>query len=481
MKKIIGIIYFWAACSYCLQAQSYHAINGSPYAGANAMYNNPAATVNSFHKWHVTIFSIQSTISNSTFEVQHASLLNTNSANAVFTNNAGNRILNTNFDVNLLNITYKIDKKNAVGFGIRGRTYNHFNAYPFSFNDTITTTQGFLATNTTTPFLQAYGIHSGWIEFNFNYSKQLIDNDYQKLSAGLTLGYQKSVSGVYGDIEKLSFNKYYNSNTSSYQYILTGGAATAMYSSNYDAFNNATAITPALLKSFLSNTNSSFVLNAGVEYIIKDPSLDITPLNATHYDWKFGFSILDVGKNSFNPVNGSFKARIPLTNINDSTIINQLSNVASLSRARDSLSKSFQTIDSIKSIYSISNPTRIILNADKNLGNHFYINGELSINLFSSNPRGSLALKTNEINLVTITPRWEKRNIGFYLPIQFNNEHQIWVGGAFKLGPLIMGVHSLDFYKWFKMGTQTFNGGFYLMLNVFPFGTKEKEETCPPH
>jgi hypothetical protein len=55
------------------------------------------------------------------------------------------------------------------------------------------------------------------------------------------------------------------------------------------------------------------------------------------------------------------------------------------------------------------------------------------------------------------------------------------VGGAFKLGPLIMGVHSLDFYKWFKLGTQTFNGGFYLMLNVFPFGTKEKEEACPPH
>jgi len=50
------------------------------------------------------------------------------------------------------------------------------------------------------------------------------------------------------------------------------------------------------------------------------------------------------------------------------------------------------------------------------------------------------------------------------------------------LGPLLLGVHSLDFYKWFKQGTQTLNGGFYIMLNVYPFRKKENDGIdCPKY
>jgi hypothetical protein len=48
------------------------------------------------------------------------------------------------------------------------------------------------------------------------------------------------------------------------------------------------------------------------------------------------------------------------------------------------------------------------------------------------------------------------------------------------MGPLLFGFHSLDAYKAFKTRTQSFNGGFYLILNIHPFAGKTKEAECPP-
>ena len=45
--------------------------------------------------------------------------------------------------------------------------------------------------------------------------------------------------------------------------------------------------------------------------------------------------------------------------------------------------------------------------------------------------------------MITITPRWETKKLGAYLPIQFNNQNQFWMGAALKAGPLLIGVHNL--------------------------------------
>ena len=466
-------------CIIFSHAQSYHAINGSPYAGSNSRDVNPASTINSAYKWDLTLFSAQITVSNSSMVIYNASLLNYDSANTQLTNGNGNRYFHSTFDISLFNFRMNLDKKSAFGFGLRGRMYNHEKSMPFFYNDTIVGLNSFLQTNNATPYFQGYATHSGWIEADINYARLLIDNNHQKLSIGITLGLQKGVSGAYGNIQRISYSEQLNNATNANEYLLTGGSVTASYSSNYDLINNANSITPSVIKSFLNDTRSSLNANIGIEYLVKDITVDANPLNNTNYDWKFGFSIMDIGKNIFNPAGGSFTASLPGANVNDTVLINQISNAGSLSKVRDTLSHSFNVIDSLRSPFTISNPTRIILSADKNVGNHFYVNGELSLNLFSTAPQTNL--KTREINLVTITPRWEKKNIGIYLPVQYNTQGQLWIGGAAKLGPLLIGVHSLDFYKWFKTGTQTLNGGFYIMLNIHPFGSKEKEPECPPY
>lgn len=456
--------------------QSYHAVNGSPYAGVTGIYNNPASSVNSAYKWDVTLFGAQATASNSAFVVENGKLTNYDSATAQFTNGLRSRYFHGNFDINLLNFRVNIGAKSAFAFSLRGRTYNDAKAQPFYYNDTISSMQSFLGANKAVNYLQGYGTHSGWIEADFNYAQILLQNATSRLSGGITLGYMRSISGAHSSETRISYLEQKNNNQT--EYILTGGAATVEYSQNFDLVDPAKGISTNA-KAFLKNTLHAFNLNIGAEYLVrKQTEEDNIPLSATNYDWKFGVSIMDIGTNKFTPAGGSFSARVPKANITDSILQQQLNNAGSLKSTRDSLLHTFTTVDTLTSVFSIANPTRLVINIDKNLGNHFYVNGELSINFFSSQPQPKL--KTRETNLLTITPRWETSAFGAYLPIQYNTQGQLWVGGAIKLGPLLIGVHSLDLYKWFKTGTQTFNGGGYIVLNIHPFGKKAKEQECPP-
>src|ERR1700761_4921019 len=46
-------------CTLKCMAQNYQAINGSPYAGAMGVGNNPASILSTPYPWDITIFSTQ--------------------------------------------------------------------------------------------------------------------------------------------------------------------------------------------------------------------------------------------------------------------------------------------------------------------------------------------------------------------------------------------------------------------------------------
>ncbi len=458
-------------------AQSYHALSGSPYAGVTGMYNNPASTANAAYKWDMSLLSSQITFSNSLFVVNQTSLLKYDSADMQFTNGLRSRYQHTTLDINLFNFRYNIDKNKAFAFALRGRTYNFIKTAPFYYTDTISTTESFLHLNKVVDHLEGYATNSGWIEADFNYSQVIQQNESSRLTGGITIGYMRGISGAHSNVQRLSYSEQTGSNNQLY-YLLTGGAVTAEYSQNYDLYDSTKSV-GSNVKSFIKNTVPAFNFNIGFEYLFKKQTeYDKQSLSPTNYDWKIGVSIMDIGVNKFNPANGSFIARNPVMNTSDTGLLNKLQNVGSIKELRDSLATVFTTIDSIASRFTIANPTRLIISVDKNLGHHFYINGELSVNFFSTQPQAKL--KTRELNLLTITPRWETNFWGVYMPIQYNTQGQLWVGGAVKMGPLLLGFHSLDFYKAFKVGTQTFNGGLYLVLNIHPFDNKIKEAECPP-
>ncbi|HWB28445.1 MAG TPA: hypothetical protein VG738_23395 [Chitinophagaceae bacterium] len=474
---VLLLLFFLAPAIKKTSAQNYHALDGSSFSGVNALYNNPASTVNQVYKWDVTVFGFQAAINNNAIVVNNNSLSIFDSSTIGLTNGLHPRHLQSSIDVNILNMRYRINPKNAVGIGFRLRSYNHLNMTAFAYDDTTSTLQSFLHQNNSVNFLDGDAIHSGWAEVDANYSRVIFKSSTSLLSAGITLSYLKCLSDAYARVSHLNYSELTLPNKN--YYVINQAAATLEYSDNYLITNNNNSNTQNF-HNFLSKAPSSAGFDIGAEYLIKNNAGDNTDdVSATNYDWKIGLAVMDIGHNKFNPIEGSVSVNSPL-DFTDSTFQNKINKVRNIKDLRDSLSSLFGGADSLQKPFTISRPTRLVLSVDHSLGNHFFINGQLSINFFPA--RAGQKLHSHELNLLTVTPRWETRGWGIYLPVQYNAQKQFWIGAAVKLGPVLLGVHNLNLLKWFKTGQQTYNGGGYILLSVHPFNKparKPGNADCP--
>ncbi|MCA6450171.1 MAG: hypothetical protein IM584_08050 [Chitinophagaceae bacterium] len=449
----IGVLLFTSAGLF---AQGYQALHGSAYAGSTAIFNNPAASVNTAFKWDLTLFSVQAKMSTNSAFIRN----NQGTRELSLLEGRSSKFFHTNADLSLFNLLYKPDNNKAFNAGIRARTYAHSKMMPFSYSDTINSLHSFLVANNTLPFVQGFVTQSGWLEADLNYSQVLHEDSRSRLTAGITFQIMKGLSGAFAKLNKVSY--FESKNGTDTVYSLTDGSGSMGYSANYDE---------STFKDFLKKSHSGMGLSMGIEYLTYNSETTAgTGNNVLNYDWKIGLSLMDLGANRFTPGTSSVQLFGPNFAITDVSIDRKLSGAQTLQAFKDSLRTIFTNSADITESFTIANPTRLILNIDRNLGNHFYINGELNMNFFSS--ASYTKLRTRELNLLTITPRWETLNLGAYLPVQYNTQGQLWVGMAIKAGPLVVGLHNLGLLKKNPM----LNGGGYLMLSIHPFSKKKLKD-----
>lgn len=446
-----------------LQAQSYQSTYGSAYAGSTAIKNNPSASVNSAYKWDLTLFTAQVRASTNSLYMRNDS--------AFLNGGSRSRFLHNNIDISLFNVLYKPNNRHAFAFNLRARSYNHVRTAPIFASDSIYSIHDFIVQNRTTPYLEGFVTHSGWIQGDFNYSRVLSENHNSKLTGGITLQVMKNVSAAYGRISKMSYLESKTSADTVYTFITGGGSFG--YSSNYDETSSGTSSTA---KEFLKNTITNFGLSLGVEYLLYAETLSsYQQNNAMNYQWKIGVSLMDLGANRYKSSEFSSQFRNIDPGITNITMDQKFMNIQSGRDLRDSLATVFTSADSAGGKFKIGSPTRLVINVDRSFGNNLYVNADLNINLHGTS--GYKRLLTREINLLTVTPRWEIINWGFYLPIQYNSQGQFHIGAALKAGPLVLGVHNLQWIKQIK----NLSGGGYLMLSIHPFNKKKviSKLDCP--
>jgi len=185
-----------------------------------------------------------------------------------------------------------------------------------------------------------------------------------------------------------------------------------------------------------------------------------------------------VGENVYKYGSQSRAVSNPKTNVSDSELNEKFDVIKSLAGFNDSLGSIVNSFSQIQGLFKIWNPARLVINIDRPLPNHYAINTDLTLNLGGSN-KGQ-RLFTKEITLLAVTPRWETKSLGGYLPVQVTTDGKVWVGGAFKAGPVLLGIHN-----WSNLFSKTkmANGGFYLAVVIKPgkgFSLKEdKKYSCP--
>lgn len=461
-------------------AQNYHAIQGSSFAGALGVQNNPASIVNTPFKWDVVLVGTQVKSSTNTFSIHDYSLLSS-PANSLYHIDNGEyaRKSRLAFNVNLLNARIAIGRKSSIAFGANIRSYTNLQTSNYNYADTVRNTTDFLRINQGVNSVNAKLLSSSWFEGYITYARTISDNEFGRLNAGVTVKVSRGLSGAFANIDNISYSR----NTQNNRTVYTVNSANLGYgySSNYDRIqtNNSSSQN---LSDFVSSTDGGGSIDLGFEYLVKPQGISNDPADDDYYDydWKLGAALLDIGASQYKY---GLQSRIISgikTNISNTTLDDKFdSTVKTVRQFNDSLG----TI--VNSNYPggkfiVMNPTRLVVNLDHYLTGNFYINAEVSINVpLSGIKKGYYGVK--EINLFTVTPRWETKRFGFYLPIQYTNQNNFWVGGAFKAGPVLFGLHNLVnlFSK-----TSVQNGGGYvaLVLRAPKGGSSAKKDRrldCP--
>jgi hypothetical protein len=328
---------------------------------------------------------------------------------------------------------------------------------PYNFVDSLKTSRHFFDLDNYTRNISGDVTSSSWIEFFASYAQTIWDRPANRLNAGVTVKVSRGISGAYVDLQNGRVQPTVHNNR--VIYTMQDIQAEYGYSNNYDLWKKEKS-TNQNLRDFLNNTRGGFSFDAGVEYIIKPQTLHTVFDEDEYYDydWKIGLSILDIGFNQYRYGVNSRRLIGFNENITDTVIDQRFLDIQGLEAFNDSLQGVVRTIQQPNGLFRITNPTRMVLNVDRYLFDAFYINGNLSVNLSALSQN---QWRVTELNLLTITPRWETRFWGAYLPVHFNTKEKLWIGGAVKAGPLLIGIHNWgNLISKNKMA----NGGGYVAL-----------------
>ena len=480
MRKLVVIVTGFLLVHSIAFSQNYHAVNGSSYAGVLGVGNNPASIVNTPFSWDLDVFSFQVKPATNGVTVHKYSLLSSG-ANSEYQFDAGDykRFAQANLNVNLLNLRVALNRRVALAAGANIRSYTNLKTSPYYFIDTIQTAQDFFKLNGGNTQYSVEMTSSSWLELFGTYAQTILDDERMRLNAGVTVRVTRGLSGGFASLESGKVERAVENGQT--KYILKDASARYGYSSNYDPWLNDLS-TGKNLKDFVTNSQSGASFDIGFEYLIKPviiPDFNDEEEHYYDYDWKIGVSLMDIGLNRFRYGTNSRVASGFKDNITSVDLDTKFGGIGGFAEFNDSLATIVKGMGGLTGQFNILTPARLIVNVDHYLFDAFYINADLSLNL-SQLAKKQLYVK--ETNLLAVTPRWETRRLGFYMPILYNTEKQLRIGGAIKAGPLLLGIHN---WATLFAKDRMQNGGGYLALIIKPGRNsrekRSKKYDCPPY
>lgn len=482
MNKALTGILLGLGCWLGGKAQDYHAIEGSPFAGAAGVANNPASILSTPYPWDITLFSMQEKNSTNAITFSNFSYLKFHPDTIGYNWKSGylKRFAAFNYNVHLLNVRISLGRKNGISFGANLRGYGAARTGAANYNDSLQNMNQFFNINQNTSY-KANLVTSSWLELYGTYSKTILDDRYGRLNAGITLKLMRGISGAYFQLANGAVTRSVQDTLTIYH--VAAGSARYGYSSNYDLWHKDQS-TATNLKDFLTHTRSGAAVDLGVEYLVKSQAVLVYGDDDDYFDyeWKIGVSLLDLGANRYVYGSQSRTAGNPKTSVSDADLNAKFNSTGSLAQFNDSLKTIVNNMSTLRGSFTIYNPARLVINVDRPLQGHFSLNADLTLNLGGSN--SGTRLFTKEMTLLAVTPRWETRKLGGYLPLTVTTDGKVWVGGAVKAGPVLLGVHN---WATVFSKTKVQNGGFYLAMIIRPgkgkdFKQKEdKQYSCPKY
>ena len=451
------------------KAQTYTGLTTDNYSGVHGLLLNPGNIADSRNEFDLNLLSFNANFTNDYASAKVTELsrdFNFNEQGEITIDDENNFQFNS--DILGPSIMFSINPRNSIGLLTRARLFgntiningNLINLFDVGLREDTSTT---VANN------NLNGTTHAWTEIGLAYGAILIDKKRNFLKAGVVA----KLLGGRGFIAAKTDN--FSVEFDATNEVLNGsGTGTYSFSENLDTNRNGRALeginngfSNALNDySFSTNTNGiGFDFGLVYEwrpdhqkYHITNVDGDREPLkHENKYKFKIGISITDVGSITYKDALSSFY------DFNTTIDKNVVQNGSFNREVNDELVPDINSVNK-----KINLPTALHLNADWKFKEKIYLNLNTDYSLIKSDQ-----VDANSItNTVTLTPRYEKRLFGFYLPVTYQKNAGVLIGSGFRFGPVFAGSASIVS----NLISETSNTAhFYAGVNIPVFFKKPKD------
>lgn len=482
LLKAIGLSCFIAI--FLLHTNKVHAqlpfggFGNSHYAGIYGVPGNPASAAGTRYKWDINIAGVSAMAGNTYARFPKSLLFNRpdslrqlhrNEDFFLDTSGRGKQRGWGAAEIMMPSVLYSIDEMQSVAFTWRIRASGNG-------GNMETDVANFFGQGFPNPRYQnkRYNMELGngsghlWNEFGFTYARVLKSDGDHLLKGGVTLKLLTGIAAGYAQVEDASFLMN-NSNDGQ----INSGTLQMGYN---DGINNWKRPNASNYKMF---GKPGVGLDVGVIYEWRQggdglqgysPDEGWNP-EADAYKLRIGASVTDLGGIMYNKVanNTDLDLRTEAIDPNDLKLRRSEGIQAYYRR----ISQYFTPLEGSKDKFYMNTPTALNLMGDYNLDDRFFINAHAVIGLTSGKADPS---KTYSISQLQVTPRYDTRYFGAYLPMMLNAYGQFNAGVGIRVGPLIIGSSSL-LSNLFQKNINRTDG--FVALRVVPLSFKKDRLGCP--
>ena len=420
-----------------VQAQSYIGLLTDNYSGVHGLISNPANIADSRFKTDINIVGVSTFFSNDYYGAKLSDALSDDfdfDTDGKKSPSADNNIFG-NVDVMGPSFMFNLNRKSSLALFTRGRVNYNINKLNGSTIDNIQDefdeNDDFIVDED-----DIYLAANAWAEVGITYARILVDKEQHFLKAGVSLKYLQGMGNAYASGNNVNID--YDADGTNLGGGQTTGSITTQGEVNYGHSDNITDDFDDF-KFEIVDGATGFGTDLGLVYEWRPNYNSYTkkdkegrfyaPKYQNKYKLKFGLSLTDLG--SINYKNGTENAYDITGTVNEDDFDDQ-------DGPEDLLSTLYTQTGSGKSAKAVL-PTALHLNVDYNLYKKFYVNLNTDIAISSAKKANTNRIPT----LATITPRYESKGLGVFMPVSLVQGAGLQWGAGFRSGPLYVGSGSV--------------------------------------
>jgi hypothetical protein len=436
MKRIFTFLLL-SCCATYSYAQELAGFRTSNYAGVNSVFSNPANIADSRYRWDVNLFAVNAGVSNNQLKYKLGDIGSSFNGDTIksqlFGQSKGLTKALVNVGVMLPSAMFNVGKF-TFAVTSRVRVVANVTDVDGKLTDKI---MNDLSSNTNLPYDIASNTNmrvavNAWAEYGVSVAREVLVMGPHYLKAGVSLKYLSGAGNGTINIDRLHATM--NVDEGKQDAYLTN--ASGKVGMNFAGFNVSDFDAADATK--FTGHGVGAELGAVYEYRPESESKGVNK-----YKFRLGVSLMDIGKIKYErdvTRSGTFTIGIPA---GQQFSLKNLDGIK-LDNYKEELSKYPQyftpATDNNSSSYSVSLPTTLQLNGDYHIHHAFYVNMDVQLSLASGKNK---PYNAQYYSGFSITPRYDGRIFGFFLPISYNELSKLNAGASFRVGPLFVGSGSV--------------------------------------